>query len=306
MGAAVAQTYPTQPVTIVVPYPPGGAVDGVARVLANELSETTGGNFVVENRAGGAGGMVGSATVANADPDGYTLLLNASIHVVVPLINANTPFDVVEDFTHIGGVAAGPLLITTTPTVEADTLDEFLELVRADPDGFMFATSSYGSAGHLALEMLKMRTGLETEIIAYRGAAPALTDVMSGEVQLIADPMMSSLPHVQSGTLKPLAVTSPERSSLAPDIATVEESSVGEFDVVSWYALWGPADLDEEVRGFLERTVDEVVNSDGFSERLSTFGFEPMSLDGEALRAFVVDEMERYDEIVQAAEIRIE
>lgn len=305
-GAAAAQSFPERTVTIVVPYPPGGSVDGVARVFAAELSEATGKTFVVDNRAGGAGGVVGSTEVVRSAPDGYTLLLNASIHVVVPLINDNVPFDVVDDFTHIGAVASGPLLVTTHPSIEADTLAEFFEAVKADPDAFNFATSSYGSAGHLAIEVLKERAGVDTEILAYRGAGPVLNDMIGGQVQLLADPILSSLPHVQAGRLRPLAVTSAERSPLAPEIPTVAESGLGELDMVSWYGVWGPKDLDPEAAAFLEEALDNVVTSDSFREKLTVFGFSPLNKDAEELKAFVIEETARYDEIVKAADIRVE
>lgn len=305
-GIAAAQEFPARAISIVVPYPPGGAVDGVARVLATELSESTGKTFVVDNRAGGAGGVVGSSEVVKAAPDGYTLLLNASIHVVTPLINKNVPFDVVNDFTHIAGVASGPLLVITPPTTKADTLKDFFAEVKADPDKFNFATSSYGSAGHLAIEVLKAQAGIDTDVVAYKGAGPALTDLMGGQVQLMADPMLSSLPHVKAGRLKALAVTSLKRSPLAPEIPTVEESGLQPLEMVSWYGVWGPKNLDPKAGAFLEAALAKVVNSDKFKEKLTVFGFEPMYKDSAGLKTFVVDETKRYGEIVNSAGIKVE
>jgi tripartite-type tricarboxylate transporter receptor subunit TctC len=305
-GFAVAQEFPARAISIVVPYPPGGAVDGVARVLAAELSESTGKTFVVDNRAGGAGGVVGSAEVAKAEPDGYTLLLNASIHVVTPLINKNVPFDVLNDFTHIAGIAAGPLLVVTPTSTKANTLKEFFEEVKADPEGFNFATSSYGSAGHLAVEVLKAQAGVDTDVVTYKGAGPALTDLMGGQVQLMADPMLSSLPHVKAGRLKALAVTSLKRSALAPEIPTVEESGMQPLDMVSWYGVWAPKNLDPKATEYLDAAVSKVVNSDKFKEKLTVFGFEPMYKNSADLKAFVVDETKRYGEIVDSAGIKVE
>ena len=227
---ASADTYPSRAITIVVPYPAGGSVDGVARFLADELAERLGVGVVVENRAGGAGGIVGAATVARAAPDGYTLMLTASIHVVTPFLFKNVPYDVVKDFSPISLVASGPLIVSTSKTTPARTLAEFFSLVRKEPDKFTFATSSRGSAGHLTVELLKRQAGLDTLVVAYRGAGPALIDVIGGRVQLIADPFLSSLPHVRAGELRALAVTSLQRVALAPEIPTIAESGMQPFE----------------------------------------------------------------------------
>lgn len=311
LGAAVpaalrAQPLPDRPVTIVVPFPPGGSVDGVARILAHELSEQTGGTFVVENRAGGAGGAVGSAQVMRARPDGTTLLLNASIHVVVPLINRNVTFDVVEDFTHISLVADGPLIVTTHPSVPASNLREFFDLVRANPSRFNFATTGYGSAGHLCIELLKLRTGVKNEVVAYRGGGPALADLAAGNIHLLADPMLSSLPLVRGGRAKALAVTTRERTPLAPDIPTVAESGLEPLEMVSWYGLWGPKGMEPALTEELSRRVGQVTASARFRERLEKLGFVPRASSPEGLRQFVEEEIARYRPIVQAAGIRVE
>lgn len=305
-GMATAQEFPARPVSIVVPYPPGGAVDGVARVLATELSQSTGKTFVVDNRAGGAGGIVGSSEVVKAEPDGYTLLLNASIHVVTPLINKNVPFNVMDDFTHLAGIAAGPLLVVTNPSVEANNLKDFFAEVKADPDGFNFATSGYGSAGHLAVEALKAEAGADIDVVTYKGAGPALTDVIGGQVQLMADPMLSSLPHVKAGRLKALAVTSLKRSPLAPEIPTVEESGMKPLEMLSWYGVWGPKNLDPKAAAYLDEAIAKVVKSDTFKEKLTVFGFEPMYKNGADLKTFMADETARYKQIVDSAGIKVE
>lgn len=303
---AMADDFPSRPVTIVVPYPPGGAVDGIARVLASGLAEKTGKTFVVDNRAGGAGGVVGSSEVVKATADGYTLLFNASIHVVTPLLNKNVAFDVMNDFTHIGEVAAGPLLVMTNPSVKANTLKEFFAEVKANPDDFNFATSGYGSAGHLTVEVLKHQAGIDTEVVAYKGASPALTDMIGGQVQLMADPVLSSLPHVKAGRLKALAITSLKRSALAPDVPTVEESGMAPLEMLSWYAIWGPKDMDPAALAFLNQAVEQVATSAEFKDKLGVFGFEPAYKNGTDLKAFVADETKRYREIIDVAGIKVD
>ena len=305
-AAALAQTFPSKTVTIVVPFPPGGSVDGVARLLANELSEKTTKSFIVENRAGGAGGVVGANTVVKSTPDGHTLLLNASIHVVTPLINKNVPFNVIEDFTHVAHVAAGPLLISTHPSVPAKTLREFFDLMKKNPEKYNLITSGAGSAGHLATEALKKQAGIEAEVVAYKGAGPALNDLIGGQVHFMADPMLSSLPHVKSGRLRALAVTSAKRTPLAPDVPTVAESGMQAFEMVSWYGVWGPKGLPADVSAYLGRNIADVVNSARFKEKLGPLGFEPEFRDANGLRAFMIDEMKRYEVIVKDAKIQVQ
>ena len=303
---ATAQSYPDRPITIVVPFPPGGSVDGVARFLGQDLGERTGKSFVIENRAGGAGGSVGSATVLRSPADGYTLLFNASIHVVTPLINPNIRYDVVNDFTHVAQVAAGPLLVTTHPSVPADTLKEFFDALKADPKRYTLATTGLGSAGHMTVEFLKQQAGIDVPILPYRGAGPALNDLVGGHIHLLADPMLSSLPNVNAGKLKPLAVTTAKRTPLAPQVRTIAENGLPPFEMVSWYAVWGPKDLPPDVMTFLTREIAAVVDSARFKDKLTPLGFEPVFRNSAELRTYVVDEIKVYEPIVKAAKIKLE
>src|SRR5262245_11808052 len=201
-AAATAQDYPSRTVTVVVPFPAGGSVDGVARIVVQKLNETVGQHFIVENRAGGASGIVG----ANAAPDGYTLLVSASVHVINPFLYKSVPYDVVRDFTPVTLLAEGPLIVSTTPSVPANNLKDFFALVRKEPQRYTFGATTIGSASHLAIELLKHDAGLDTLVITYKGTAPALTDLMSGQIQLLADPMLSSLPLAQGGKIKALGL----------------------------------------------------------------------------------------------------
>src|ERR1700721_2819552 len=271
----VSDTYPSRTVTIVVPYPAGGSVDGVARMIAQKLTETLGQSFIVENRAGGVGGIVGASYVARANPDGYTLMLTASIHVVTPFLRKTMPYDVVADFTPITLVASGPLLVSTTPNVPANTLGEFFDLVRKDPGKYTFATSSFGSAGHLAIELLKRDAGVNTLVVAYKGGGPALTDLMSGTVQLIAAPMVSSLPLAKAGNIKALAITSVKRIAIAPEIPTVAESGMKALDFASWYGIWAPKGLPAELVTRIQTEVSRIAQRPDVKEQFARLGFEP-------------------------------
>jgi tripartite-type tricarboxylate transporter receptor subunit TctC len=302
----MADTYPSRPVTIVVPDPAGGSVDGVARIIAQRLSEALGQGFIVENRAGGVGGIVGASYVARAGADGYTLMLTASIHVVTPYLRKAMPYDVVADFTPITLVASGPLLVSTTPGVPAKTLAEFFDLVRKDPGKYTFATSSFGSAGHLAIELLKRDAGVETLVVAYKGGGPALNDLMSGTVQLIADPMLSSLPLAKAGNIKALAVTSTKRVAIAPEIPTVAESGMKGFDFASWYGLWAPKGLPADLVTKIQTEVTKIVERPDVKEQFALLGFEPIGSTPDYFAKYIKDEMAKYQEIVKDANIKAE
>jgi len=304
--AAPAQNYPARTVTIVVPFPPGGSVDGVARIVADKLNQDVGPHFIVANRAGGASGNVGANVVAKADPDGYTLLLTASLHVVNPFLYKNMPFDVVQDFTPVTLIASGPLIVSTTPSVPANTLKEFFALVRADPQKYTFGTTSIGSAGHLVIELLKREANDNTLVVAYKGTGPALTDLMSGQIQLLADPMLSSLPLAQSGRIKALAITSLQRQPAAPEIPTVEESGLPGFEFVSWYGLWGPKDLPDEIATRLQTAIADVLAEPDVKDRLGKLGFEAIGSTPGDFAKFITTEMAKYGRIIHDANIKAE
>jgi tripartite-type tricarboxylate transporter receptor subunit TctC len=302
----VADIYPSRAVTIVVPYPAGGSVDGVARIIAQKLTEALGQAFIVENRAGGVGGIVGASYVARANPDGYTLMLTASIHVVTPFLRKTMPYDVVADFTPITLVASGPLLVSTTPNVPANTLGEFFDLVRKDPGKYTFATSSFGSAGHLAIELLKRDAGVNTLVVAYKGGGPALTDLMSGTVQLIADPMVSSLPLAKAGNIKALAITSVKRIAIAPEIPTVAESGMKALDFASWYGIWAPKGLPAELVTRIQTEVSRIAQRPDVKEQFALLGFEPIGSTADYFAKYIREEMMKYEQIIKDANIQAE
>jgi tripartite-type tricarboxylate transporter receptor subunit TctC len=305
-SAATAQTYPSRTVTVVVPFPAGGSVDGVARILVQKLNETMGQHFIVENRAGGASGTVGANAVAKAAPDGYSLLVSASVHVINPFLYKNVPYDVVTDFTPVMLLADGPLIVSTTPSIAANNLKDFFDLVRKAPQKFTFGATTIGSASHLAIELLKRDAGIDTLVIAYKGTAPALTDLMSGQIQLLADPMLSSLPLAQGSKIKALGLTSRKRAAAAPEIPTVEESGVKGFEFVSWYGLWGPKNLPADVSNKLQAETAKILAQPDVKQRLNTLGFEPIGSPADAFAKYIRDEMAKYATIINDAKIRPE
>jgi tripartite-type tricarboxylate transporter receptor subunit TctC len=304
--AAGAQGYPAKPVRMVVPYPPGGTVDVVARFVALRLSEQTGQQFVVDNRAG-ANGTVGSDLVSKAAPDGYTLLVQASIFVANPLFLPNVPYDVQKDFAPISNIGAVPLLVTAHPSVPAANLREFIALVKADSRKYSFATSGLGSAGHLSEETIKRQAGIpDLLIVPYKGAGPALSDLVGGQVSSMIDPLPSSYPLVKGGKLKPLAVTSGKRVSFMPAVPTVAESGLAGFEMVSWYGLWGPPGLPKDVSAKLVVEVARAVRSPQAAERLGDQGFEPSGAGPEQFAAYIREEITRYAKIIKEANVKVE
>jgi tripartite-type tricarboxylate transporter receptor subunit TctC len=304
--AASADEYPSRTVTVVVPFPAGGSVDGVARILVQKLNETIGQHFIVENRAGGASGIVGANAVAKAAPDGYTLLVSASVHVINPFLYKSVPYDVVHDFTPVTLLAEGPLIVSTTPSVPANNLKDFFALVRKEPQKYTFGATTIGSASHLAIELLKLDAGLDTLVVSYKGTAPALTDLMSGQIQLLVDPMLSSLPLAQGGKIKALGITSLKRVAAAPDIPTVEESGMKGFAFVSWYGLWGPKNLPADISNKLQAEIAKLLAMPDVKTRLSGLGFEPIGSGGAQFAAYVRDEMAKYEKIIKDAKIKVE
>jgi tripartite-type tricarboxylate transporter receptor subunit TctC len=303
-GAAHAQ-YPARPVRIVVPYPPGGTVDVVARNLAQQLAVQTGQQFLVDNRAG-ANGTIGSDFVSKAASDGYTLLVQASIFVINPLFLKNVPYDVQRDFTAVANIGSVPLLVTAHPSVPAANLREFVALVRANPDRYTFATTGLGSAGHLTEEVIKRDAGLSILIVPYKGAGPALTDIVAGHVSALADPLPSSYPHVKGGRLKALAVTSRERIAFMPEVPTMAESGFPGFEMLSWYGLWGPPGLPKDVVDRLAAETAKAAKSAEMREKLASQGFIPDGSGPAAFAAYVKNEIAKYAKIVKDANLKVD
>jgi len=303
---ASAQDYPNKPVKVVVPTPPGGSVDGVARIVAAKMSEILGRTFPIENKAG-ASTTLGADAVAKSAPDGYTLYINASIHSINPYVLKSLPYDAVKDFTPIAELARGPLLFTVHPSVPAKTVKELIEVVKADPKKYNFATTGFGAAGHLAIALFRAHAGLaEVPIILYKGAGPAIQDMVGGQVQVMIDPLLSSGPQVKSGRLRPLAITSSRRSPVFPDVPTVVEVGMPELEFYSWYGLWGPANLPPAIVARLEDAAIKAVQSPEVRDKLIGLGFEPAGHTAPEFSKFIASEVAKYSRIIKDANIQQE
>jgi tripartite-type tricarboxylate transporter receptor subunit TctC len=244
-GLASAQPYPNKPVRVIIPFPPGGTLDFVGRMLAQKLSEQTGQQFVIENRPGG-NNMIGSAAVAAAPADGYTLLFNASTFTTTPMTVKASQYDVLKDFTPIALVAKAPLSVSIAAQLPATDIRTLTAHARANPGKLTFAIGSTGSAGNLATELLRRAGNLDILIVPYKGSGPAYQDLLGGRIDGFVDPILGAVGHHKGGKLKIIAVTSKTRVPTLPDVPTVGETIPG-YEFYSWYGLWGPAKLPADI-----------------------------------------------------------
>jgi len=303
--SAPGQTYPSKVVRIVVPFPPGGTVDTVARVVGQSLSEKLGQQFIVENKAG-ANGTIGADSVAKARPDGYTLLVHASTFVTNPLFLKNVPYDVTRDFTPLSNLGSVPLLVTAHPSTPGSNLREFIDAMRAKPGKYAFGHSSLGSASHLAEEAIKREAKLDFLVVSYKGTGAVITDLLGGHINGFIDAMPSSYPLVQSGKVKPLAVTSSKRIPQLPNVPTVAESGLAGFEMVSWYGVWGPAKLPKELSQQISAEMAKAIRSPLASQRLGEQGFQATGSTPEEFAAYIQSETGKYARIVKDANIKPE
>lgn len=299
-GVSQAQ-YPAKPVRVVIPFPPGGPTDVVGRLLAQKLTEQTGQNFLIENRAGG-NATIGSNEVAKSAADGYTLLFNASIFTITPHLSQNVPYDVQKDFTTVALVAKGPLAVAIGSAVPAKDMKELVVHAKANPGKLAFAIGSVGSAGHLGTELLKRSAGLDLLVVPYKGSTPAYQDLLGGQIQGFLDPVLGAQPHWKAGKIKVIAVTSLKRLPSAPDTPTVAETIPG-FEFYTWYGLWGPANLPRDILGRLNSEVNKALGSD-LRERLLAQGYELSPGSPEDFARFQREDIARSGQIIREAGIK--
>ena len=295
-------SWPAKPVRIVVPYPPGGPVDVSARLLAPKLQESLGQPFLVENKPG-AGGNIGADFVAKSAPDGYTLGMGAiATHAINPALMANVPYDPIRDFRHLALVVQVPNVLVVNPELPARSVKELIALAKAQPGKLDFASGSTGSTGHLAGELFKQMTGTYMVHIPYKGAPPAVADLLAGRVHLMFDNLASALPNVRAGKLRALAVTTLRRSSALPDLPTLDESGLKGFDMTTWWGLMGPAKLPPDVVQRLSVEILKAMDSADVRERLRAMGMEGSPVrTPEQFTAFVEAEAKLYARLVKVS-----
>ena len=303
-GLATATTNPPsgKPFRIVVPFPPGGTVDTVTRLLSIPFSDAIGQTIIVENR-GGAGGTIGARYVSQAAPDGQTILLTASNQVINPLILRSVPYDPVKDFTPICYIGYVPQLVLVKSDFPANTFEEFVSMARSKPNELTWATSALGTAGHFAEELIKMSADLKMSIVPYRGGGPALMDLIAGHVTAMVEPVPSAMPHVQSGRLKVLAVTSAQRAASLPNVPTVAESGMPGFELPSWYGIWGPRGMSDEAVNKIYQAISKALKSEELISKLNALSFVSVAAPPAEFEKFISTETDKYAKIVQTAGI---
>ncbi len=300
---AFAQEYPGKPVHVIITFPAGTATDIVGRVVCQKLSEYWGQPVLAENR-GGAGGSIGTAIVAKAAPDGYTLLINSSAHAVNPAIYAKLPYDTLKDFVEIAPLAGQPNVLVVPPSSPVKSVADLIAAAKAKPGAINFASAGVGSGTHLNLEKFKLATGINVTHIPYKGTPEVLGDLLTGRVDYYFAPISAAISAMRSGKLRPLAVSTAKRSSQLPDVPTVAESGVPGFEFTLWFGLWAPAGMPANLVEKINKDVNRAVADPGVSAQLAKLGNDTMSMSPAEFSQFVRREIDDYAKVIQAAGIK--
>jgi tripartite-type tricarboxylate transporter receptor subunit TctC len=306
VSMAHGAAYPDRPLRLIVPFPPGGGNDILARAVGQRLSEVLGRPIVVDNR-GGAGGLIGATTAATAVPDGYTLFLGSLGNLAHnPALQPKLPYQPARDFAPISLLANSAFVLAAHPSLQASSVKELIALAKASPGRLNYASAGVGSSLHMTAELFKYATGTQIVHVAYKGTAPALTEVIAGQVQIIFSTMPPALPHVKSGKLKGIAVTTGKRAAAAPELRTVAESGVAGFEVSNWQGLVVPAKTPPAIVARLNHDVLVTLKLPGMGEVLLAQGLEPAAGTPEEFSALIRTEIAKYTKLVKAAGIRAE
>ncbi|HUQ75733.1 MAG TPA: tripartite tricarboxylate transporter substrate binding protein [Burkholderiales bacterium] len=304
-AGAAAQGYPNQPIKMISPFPPGGSVDIMARLIADPLAAQLGGRIVVENRSG-ASGNIGMEAAARSAPDGYTLVLNTIPLVTNVSLFEKLSWDPIRDFAPIGMVATAPHVLIVPRRLQANNVQELLTLARANPGKMSYASAGYGTTFHFAAEMFKDITKTFILHVPYRGGGPALVDTLSGQVDMSFPTLSAVLPHVKAGNLKALAVTGATRSELLPDVPTMEQAGVKDFVFTQWLALVAPAAIPRDIVTKLNTSLNTALGSKELREKFQQQGFEPFTTTPEDAGKFLAGEVKRYSSLIRSKGIKAE
>lgn len=302
---ANAQGYPNRAVKIIVPFSPGTAADIVARQLGPRLAEMWGQGVVVENQ-GGAGGVLGAATVAKAAPDGYTLLMVGINHVINPSLYKDVPYDTLRDFKAIVRVAVAPLAIVAHPTLPASSIRELIALAKAQPKALVYGSGGNGSVTHLSFELLKQKASIDMTHVPYKGISQMMTDVLGNHIPLGSPAVASALPHVKAGKVKVLAVTSAKRSSSLPDVPTVAEAGFTDYDISAWNGLLAPARTPDEVVTKIYADVVKIAQSKEFIEQLQSQAMDVDLKNPAEFRAYLGSELDKWSKVVKESGAKLD
>jgi tripartite-type tricarboxylate transporter receptor subunit TctC len=304
--AASSQTvYPAKSIRIVVPFPPGGSTDFLARGIGQKLTEAWGQPVVIDNRSG-AGGVIATEIVAKAAPDGHTLLMNAISHAANASLYNKLPYDTVRDFASISSVADVPIVLAVRPQINASSAADLIALARAKPGQLNFAAGGVGASSHLAGELFRSMAKIEWQTVQYKGGAPALVDLLGGQVDLMFTPIASSIQLIKGGRLKALGVTSSKRVALLPSVPTIAESGLPGYESSAWYGMVAPARVPRDIILKLNREINALLQNPEFRDGMTARGAIPMGGSTEEFAAFMRQELKKYAALVKESGIRAE
>jgi tripartite-type tricarboxylate transporter receptor subunit TctC len=303
---AHAQNYPTRPIRLICPFPPGGTTDVVSRIVAQGLTEAWGQQVIVDNRPG-AGALIGTEMAAKSPPDGYTVLLGSiTTHAVNPALHKNLTFDVIKDFAPVTLVVSSPQLLAVHPSIAAKSVKELIALAKAKPGSLNYASAGAGSSPHLTFELFKSAAGIDIRHVPYKGTGPAITELVGGQVQAMITGVVALMPHVKSGKLRGLAVTSKSRVSALPELPTIMESGVPNFDVSSWFGVFLPAGTPKAIVTKMNGEIRKIVAMRDVQKRLVDLGADPETNTPEQFAAYVKSEKLRWGKVVQDTGARVD
>ena len=300
---AAAQAYPSRPIRLVIPYPPGGPTDFVGRIVGQKLSQYVGQQVVVDNRPG-AGTIIGSELVARASPDGYTVLFGTGGGTfLAPLMLPKVPYDPLRDFAPVTMLVQSPQVLVTHPSLAANTIPELIALAKSKPGALNFASVGTGTSPHLGGELFQSLTGTKIVHVPYKGTAPAMADLISGQVQMMFTSMPTVLAHVKAGRLKLLGTGGTKRSAVIPDTPSISETVTG-FELITWYGIFAPAKTPDAIIRRLNTEIVKVLNDPESRDRLAAQGLEPAPMTPEALRRYTQEDTARWARLIKAAGIK--
>ena len=296
--------YPNRPIRFIVPFPPGGSVDPLARIIGQKLSDDLGQQVIVDNRPGG-NTVIGTEATAKAPPDGYTILMTATSHVTNPQL-VPTSYDPIRDFAPIATLSSSDMVLVVHPSVPARTLQELIALAKARPGQLNFASAGSGNPNHLAGELINMMAGVRTTHVPYKGGAPAVTDLVGGQVQMHYGSPINVLPHIRSGRLRALAVSSPARLPTLPDVPTFAEAGLPGYEIRIWYGVLAPAGTPREVQARLATEINRIMLLPEVKERLDAAGMDRYSLTAEQFASVLRSDMDKFGRIIKAANVKLD
>ena len=304
-AAFAAEKYPSRPVRVIVPYPPGGGSDLTGRAIGQKLSDALGQTFVIDNRPG-ATGLIGTVIAAKATPDGYTIILADQPHSINSLVYSKPPYDAVKDFAPLNLIATSPQIMAAHPSFSVNTLKELLALTPAQTSKFAVGTSGLASGPHMTYEWLRLKTGLTLNHVPYKGGGPSLIDAMAGQIPLVINAAPASFPHVRAGKLKPLAITSAQRHPLLSGVPTFQEAGVKDFVAYQWYGVLAPAGTPKEVVTLLNSEINKALNAPDVKSRFTAVTLDITTGSPEDFRKFLESEDARWKGVVKQVNVRLD